>query len=110
MKTLFRNCGKYLWPGLPAFIIGVGIILHTGGCKKESPGAGQVYMQNTAFNPGSITISQNSSVTWTNKDNMTHNVTSNDGSFASGDMPVGATYTHTFTNKGTYPYRCTIHQ
>jgi plastocyanin len=79
------------------------------GCKKENPGPNQVVMQNTAFNPSSITVSKNATVTWTNNDNMTHNVTSDSGLFVSGNIPPGSTYSHQFTATGTYPYRCTIH-
>ena len=88
------------------FMLGVSI----SSCKKDAtPGANQVFMQNTAFNPQSITVAVNSTVTWTNKDNMTHNVTSDSGWFVSGNIAPGATYSHQFTTAGTYNYQCTIH-
>jgi plastocyanin len=90
------------------------------GCKKTTPapasppapsgpGANEVWMQNTAFNPTSITVSVNSTVKWTNKDGMTHNVTSSTGAFSSGSIPAGGTYSHQFTTTGSFPYSCTIH-
>jgi plastocyanin len=50
------------------------------------------------------------SVTWSDKDNMTHNVTSDSGLFVSGNIVPGATYSYQFTATGTFPYCCTIHQ
>jgi plastocyanin len=92
------------------------------GCKKSSdngynssssststPPANEVWMQNTAFNPTSITVTVNTTVKWTNKDGMTHTVTSDSSLFDSGNIGSGNTYTHQFTAAGTYPYRCTLH-
>jgi plastocyanin len=84
-------------------------VVSISSCSKDTPGPDQVFMQNTAFNPQSITVAVNSMVTWTNKDNMTHNVTSTTGAFVSGNIAPGATYTHQFTTAGTYNYTCTIH-
>jgi plastocyanin len=81
------------------------------GCgKSDVPGANQVWMQNTAFfTPATITVPVNTTITWTNKDAMTHNVTSDSGWFISGNVAPGATYAHQFTSAGTFTYRCTIH-
>jgi plastocyanin len=89
----------------------------TGACKKEtknnttsgSPGTNEVWMQNTAFTPSSITVTVNTTLTWTNKDGMAHTVTSTTGLFDSGNINAGGTYSHQFTTAGTFPYRCTIH-
>src|SRR2546430_1822842 len=92
----------------------------SGGCKKSSsstpassssstPPANEVWMQNTAFNPSSITVTVNTTVKWTNKDGMAHTVTSNTGLFDSGTVNSGGTYTHQFTTAGTFAYHCTIH-
>ena len=87
------------------------------GCKKKdntpttssSPGTNEVWMQNTAFTPGSITVSVNSTIKWTNNDGVAHTVTSTSGLFDSGNISSGSTYSHQFTATGTYPYKCTIH-
>lgn len=88
------------------------------GCKKSdnspmssgTPPANEVWMQNTAFTPSSITVSVNTTITWRNKDSMAHTVTSNSGSeLNSGNISGGGTFTHQFTTAGTYPYHCTIH-
>jgi plastocyanin len=100
--------------------IAIAVILTSDGCKKKdntsattstssSPGANEVWMQNTAFTPSSITVAVNTTIKWTNKDGMTHTVTSNTGLFDSGNISSGSTYSHQFTVAGTYPYKCTIH-
>jgi len=68
-----------------------------------------VSIMNMQFTPGSITVTAGTTVTWTNNDNMTHNVTSNSGAFSSGNIEAGKTYSFTFNTKGTFPYTCTIH-
>ncbi len=92
----------------------------TTGCSKSSnngyggggggnPGPGEVWMQNIAFNPTTINISVNSTVTWTNKDNVDHDIAADDGSFTSGKIAPGGNYQHQFTTAGTFKYHCTIH-
>jgi plastocyanin len=48
-------------------------------------------------------------VTWINQDLIAHNIISNTGVFASGDLSSGQTYTFTFAEAGTYPYYCSYH-
>ena len=70
----------------------------------------QVTMQNLAFSPKTLTVAPGTTVMWTNKDSAPHTVTSDSGStLASGDLSQGKSYTHTFTQAGTYTYHCTIH-
>jgi plastocyanin len=73
------------------------------------PGANEVFIQGMAFSPSTITVTAGTAVTWTNKDAVTHDVTSNPALFSSGGMVQGATYSFTFANPGTYSYKCTIH-
>jgi plastocyanin len=56
-----------------------------------------------------LVLGVNNSVIWTNRDNSPHTVTANDGSFESGNMAPGQTYTFTFTTPGVYTYHCTYH-
>ena len=65
----------------------------------------------TGYDPDNITvvIGVNNTVIWTNNDNEPHTVTAADGSFDSGNMDPGATFTYTFTKPGTYTYICTYH-
>jgi len=64
-----------------------------------------------SFSPLQVTlvIGVNNTVTWVNDDNAAHTVTAKDGSFGSGNIGSGASYTHTFTTPGTYTYYCAYH-
>ena len=46
---------------------------------------------------------------WTNKDSVQHTGTADDGSFDSGKLASGSTFSQTFSKPGTYAYHCTIH-
>jgi plastocyanin len=49
-------------------------------------------------------------VTWTNNDTAAHTITADDGSFDSGNLNPGDTFTHTFaTAAGTVAYHCNYH-
>ena len=80
-------------------------------CTKASdPGLNEVFIQNSDFSPSIITVAENTTITWTNKDGMAHTVTSDSGNeLNSGNIPANSTWSHTFAAAGTYPYHCTIH-
>jgi|WetSurMetagenome_2_1015567.scaffolds.fasta_scaffold03169_4 plastocyanin len=79
------------------------------GSGSKGPGSDEVFIQNMAFNPNSITVTVNTTIIWTNQDPIAHTVTSDDGLFDSGNIPSNGTYSHTFTQAGTFSYHCTIH-
>lgn len=69
----------------------------------------RVYMKNSTFSPPLMTLTAGKPVAWINDDNLVHRVTADDGSFDSGDMQPGATFSRTFNMTGTFPYRCKYH-
>jgi plastocyanin len=82
-----------------------------GSATTTAPAAGgtAVTISGFAFSPASVTVKVGDTVTWTNKDSVPHNVTAADGSFNSGSLAQGASFSFTFQKAGTYTYRCTIH-
>jgi plastocyanin len=81
-------------------------------CKKDEdakPGVNEVFIQNMAFSPSSITVAKHTSIKWTNKDSNNHTVTSNSGLFNSGNLGNGSTFSFTFDSAGTFNYHCSIH-
>ena len=78
----------------------------TGGTTSSG---NTVSMYNMQFGTGSLTVKAGTTVTWTNGDNMIHDVIADDASFKSADMKYGDTYTHTFDTKGTFAYHCSYH-
>lgn len=68
-----------------------------------------VAIKDFAFSPASITIKIGSSVTWTNKDVVSHSATEVHNVFDSGGIAPNAAFTYKFTSAGTYTYHCTFH-
>jgi len=63
------------------------------------------------FSPATLTINVGDSVTWTNNASQTpHTATADGGSFDSGNLDPGQSYTHTFSSAGTFAYHCQYHQ
>jgi plastocyanin len=62
------------------------------------------------YSPSSfrLVVGVNNTVTFVNQDSVVHTVTADDGSFNSGDIQPGQSWTHTFA-VGTYSYHCTYH-
>ena len=57
-----------------------------------------------------LTIKAGTTVTWTNEDDQAlHTVTAVDGSFDSGFLVVGESWSYTFDTPGEYEYFCTPH-
>ncbi|OFW60316.1 MAG: hypothetical protein A2133_10000 [Actinobacteria bacterium RBG_16_64_13] len=71
--------------------------------------ANRVIIKDFAFAPATLTVPVGASVTWRNDDGFTHTVTADGGSFSSGILAPGATFSHTFNSAGTFPYHCGLH-
>lgn len=68
-----------------------------------------VQIKSFAFNPGTVNIAVGTKVTWTNDDSVAHTVTANDGSFDSGQLQPGSSFSHTFSKASTIAYHCNNH-
>lgn len=75
----------------------------------QSASQANVAAQDFLFSPRDITVQAGTTVVWVNNGQMPHTVTADDGSFDSGTLNAGATYSHTFTAAGTYSYHCSFH-
>jgi plastocyanin len=81
-----------------------------GGDDGGGSGGAQVSMEGIAFNPAEVSVPVGGTVTWTNNDDVGHDVTGDD--FSSGDpggMSSGDTFEQTFDEAGTFDYVCTVH-
>lgn len=69
-----------------------------------------VSMIDYAFQPASVEIGVGESITFTSDGpDEPHTATADDGSFDTGEVPVGGSATVTFDQAGTFPYLCTLH-
>ena len=62
-----------------------------------------------AFSATSLSVAKGTKITWKNNDATTHTVTSDDGTFDSGNIAPGGSYSYTFADAGTFAYHCKIH-
>ena len=96
------------------------MILIIPGCSDNGtdpgggdPPANEIWIQNNTFRPASITIVAGTTLTWVNKDNVTHTVTSGSGSpsgvFDSGNLAKDQSFSFTFETIDTYNYYCKLH-
>ena len=61
------------------------------------------------FDPPQSAVEPGSTITWTNNGDEPHTVTADDGSFDSGVLNPGDSYTVAFGGQGTVTYHCEIH-
>lgn len=77
--------------------------------EVSAPKTVAVSTANFAYGPGTVRIKAGDSVQWTNSDLAGHTVTADQGAFDSRSMSKGKTFTHTFSQKGTFEYHCALH-
>jgi plastocyanin len=90
------------------------VLLATGcggkGAGKSNPAAPAVSMQGLRFHPAAIEVRVGQAITWTNADNVDHNVTAVSGaSFKSRAFGSGKTFRYVAAKAGTIRYVCTLH-
>jgi amicyanin len=99
---------------LAALLLGLGLatVVACGGgttVKDASPVvSANVVMTSSQFQAPHIQVPPGTTVTWTNADQVPHNVKFDDGP-KSDNLSFGATYQRVFDDPGTYDYECTIH-
>ena len=84
-------------------------VVAVSGCTSNQSAANTVTIQNMAFNPSTLNVQVGTTVTWINKDSVTHDVVSDTGLFTSGNLTNGMSYNYTFNQTGSFPYHCAIH-
>lgn len=77
--------------------------------QQQAPAPVRANIRNMAFAPATITIDVGTTVTWRNSDQVVHTVTAKNGSFNSGNIRPGQTWSRTFTRAGRFEYLCTPH-
>jgi plastocyanin len=94
------------------FVVSVAAVLAlavTGASQSASTAVTAVKISATAFTPATVTIATGAAVKWTNGDTKSHQVVANNGSFASGSIAKGKSYSHTFNTAGTFNYHDALH-
>jgi plastocyanin len=76
---------------------------------KDLTGAVAVSIVDFTYVPGSVEITAGTTVIWTNNDSVPHTVTAPDGSFDSGNLSPGESWSFTFREPGDFAYACLYH-
>jgi plastocyanin len=89
------------------------------GSPSPTTGGGQVYQVPIpsgaanfgakAFGTGPMTVPAGTTVTWTNTDSLPHTSTSDGGTWDSGTIAPGKSFSAVLSKTGTFQYHCTIH-
>jgi plastocyanin len=79
--------------------------------KALSRKAQVITIDNFTYNPRRLTIPAGTKVTWINKDDVPHTVTSTvkPRKFQSPTLDTDDRFSHVFTAPGTYKYFCAVH-
>jgi plastocyanin len=80
-----------------------------GGTGAAGSGGNDVTIQDFAFAPADLEVAAGTEITWTNDDPAPHTVTAEDGSFDSGTLEPGQTFSVPVQGNGPVTYRCEIH-
>jgi len=77
--------------------------------KTAGAGAQQVVVDSFSFAPAMTAVAAGSTITWTNRDDVPHNIVSTEQQFKSPVLDTDERFSHTFDAPGTYTYYCSIH-
>jgi len=89
-------------------VIALVMLVPAAGAQQPSA-TWSVAIEDFYFEPTDAAIASGDKITWINEGSAPHTVTADDGSFDSGVLNPGDTYTVTFSGSGTVSYYCTIH-
>jgi plastocyanin len=76
---------------------------------KASAMGKDIMVDNFSFAPAAATVPVGTAITWTNKDDVPHNIVSTEQKFKSPVLDTDQQFSHTFDEPGTYKYYCSIH-
>jgi plastocyanin len=95
---------------LVAFMLVPALVI---ACNSQTAAATQtrtaIKIDNFSFSPPTVTVAAGTTVEWTNKDDIPHNVVSSDQAFKSKVLDTDQQFAYTFTKPGIYEYFCSLH-
>jgi plastocyanin len=91
------------------FVPSAGAWQNQGTTAQSTPTARSVSIEDFYFEPAEAAVQPGDTVTWTNEGARPHTVSADDGSFDSGTLQPGQSFSRTFEAPGTVAYHCAIH-
>ena len=77
--------------------------------RAQGTKTAEIHIDNFAFTPAELTISAGTTVTWTNRDDIPHNIAEKGLSFRSKVIDTDEQFTRTFDTPGEVLYFCALH-
>jgi plastocyanin len=103
---------RVVWIAM-AVVLAIGGVRTSAAARVENHSghgaAASVAIKGFQFQPAELTVKAGDTVEWKNDDMVPHTVTADDGSFRSGKIAPGKTWTYKATKAGTFGYTCTPH-
>ena len=104
--------------GAVSGLVGLGAVLALSGCAASKPeivrsddsadAVVTVRVYDNVYDPAEVEIQQGEAVRWVFEGPADHDVVAEDESFVS-DLVTEGSYTHVFTETGSFSYDCSIH-
>jgi plastocyanin len=91
------------------WMTGFVLMMLLAALPSAAGGKSGIGIKDGKFAPATVTIAVGDSVVWTNNDNVDHRVIADDGSFDSGKLKPGESYSKTFSKAGTISFSCSLH-
>lgn len=98
-----------LFIALASLALILAVVLRPDTAIGQASPQTEIKVGNFTFSPETLTVPANSTVTWTNKDDVPHVIASTDGVFRSKGLDTDDHYSFKFIKPGTYNYFCSIH-
>jgi plastocyanin len=93
------------------FLLLAASMVMLSSCEPESA---DVDIEGFRFQPATLRVAARTTVTWTNRDDTRHTITSGHPGHMSGVFHQlfvqGGTFSHVFDEAGTFAYFCNIHR
>jgi plastocyanin len=83
----------------------------SSGDASQATATNEVEIEDYAFKPGSITVKKGTTVKWTNKDDVQHDIVADTSGSGLGSelLSKGQSYSFTFDTAGAFTYHCGPH-
>ena len=109
------TAGTYEFPGDDAPVKNGDAVVMTPFMITTETGSGSsmdevvVMVKDSKYEAKELTVQAGTTVTWIMDASFPHTVTADDGSFDSGRMSNGQSFSFTFDQPGEFPFYCTLH-
>jgi plastocyanin len=77
--------------------------------ETQTADAHDVAVDNFSFSPVEVAVPAGTTVRWTNRDDVPHNIVSTEHQFKSPVLDTDEQFSHLFDRPGAYKYFCSLH-